>query len=66
MLIGQLIDQHTESGVPRIDKVVVRYNLGYFYKPQGSTIEQTVALVPTESKNYIYKLLGVNGVLSLA
>ena len=66
MLIGQLIDQHTEGGAPRMDKVVVRYNAGYFYKPQGSTIEQTVALVPAESKNYIYKLLGTNGVLSLA
>lgn len=66
MLIGQLIDQHTENGNPRMDKVVVRYNAGYFYKPQGKTIEETVALVPKESKNYIYKLLGQNGVLSLA
>ena len=65
MLLGQLIDQHTESGYPRMDKVVVRYNAGYFYKPQGATIEQTVSLVPSESKNYIYKLLGVNGILSL-
>jgi hypothetical protein len=66
MLLGQLIDQHTENGVPRMDKVVVRFNAGYFYKPQGNTIEQTVALVPAESRNYIYKLLGQNGVLSLA
>jgi hypothetical protein len=66
MLIGQLVDQHTEGGVPRMDKVVVRYNAGYFYKPKGNTIEQTVAMVPAESRNYIYKLLGTNGVLSLA
>jgi hypothetical protein len=65
MLIGQLIDQHTENGVPRMDKVVVRYNAGYFYKPQGSTIQETVNLVPSESKSYIYKLLGINGILSL-
>lgn len=66
MLIGQLADQHTENGAIRMDKVVVRYNAGYFYKPQGNTIEQTVAMVPAESRNYIYKLLGQNGVLSLA
>lgn len=66
MLIGQLIDQHTELGTPRMDKVVVRYNAGYFYKPQGNTIQQTVNLVNAESRNYIYKLLGNNGVLSLA
>lgn len=66
MLLGQLIDQHMEGGSPRLDKVVVRYNAGYFYKPQGNTIQQTVNLVNAESRNYIYKLLGDNGVLSLA
>lgn len=65
MLIGQLIDQHTEGGTPRMDKVIVRYNAGYFYKPKGATIQETVMNVPTESRNYIYKLLGENGVLSL-
>lgn len=65
MLIGQLIDQHTEKGHPRMDKVIVRYNAGYFYKPKGETINQTVMNVPKESRNYIYKLLGENGVLSL-
>lgn len=65
MLIGQLIDQHTENGHPRMDKVIVRYNAGYFYKPKGNTIQETVMNVPTESRNYIYKLLGQNGVLSL-
>ena len=65
MLIGQLVDQHTEDGKPRMDKVIVRYNAGYFYKPKGTTIQQTIASVPTESRNYVYKLLGENGVLSL-
>lgn len=66
MLIGQLIDQHTEDGKPRMDKVIVRYNAGYFYKPKGANIQQTIASVPAESRNYVYKLLGENGVLSLA
>ncbi len=66
MLLGQLIDQETNNGVLRMDKVVIRYNKGYFSKPKGDTIAETISSVPTETKMYVYKLLGTNGILSIA
>jgi len=68
MLLGLLIDQHTEGGVLRLDKAVVRYNQGYFYKPQGDTIAQTLdsaRLRSAEAYNYILKMVGRNGALEV-
>lgn len=60
ILIGNLSDQHTEGKVIRLDKVVVRYNAGYSYKPQGATVEETIAFAQkkggAETSNYILKL----------
>jgi soluble lytic murein transglycosylase-like protein len=68
MLLGLLIDQHTEGSVLRLDKAVVRYNQGYFYKPPGDTIAQTLdsaRLRSAEAYNYILKMVGKNGALEV-
>jgi soluble lytic murein transglycosylase-like protein len=69
MLLGQLIDQHTEGSVVRLDKVIVRYNRGYFSKPQGSTVSETLAYAKktggAETESFILKLVGTNGLLHL-
>jgi len=65
--LGLLIDEHTEGNNVRFDKVVIRYNKGYFADNRGKNliggIENVIALAPTESKNYVLKLLGKNGTL---
>ena len=64
MLLALLIAQHTESGVVRLDKVITRYNKGYFYKPKG-TVAELLATVPTETKTYILKLVGSNSTMDI-
>lgn len=68
--LGLLVDEHTEGSSIRLDKVVIRYNRGYFSDNKGKNlvgrVEDIVARVPTESKNYVLKLLGVNGTLDSA
>ncbi len=65
--IGILIDESTKNGKVNLHKVVVRYNKGYFADKKGAnlpdSIEESVANMNTESKNYILKLMGVNGTL---
>lgn len=64
--LGILIDQHTENGVLRLDKVVMRYNQGYFFKiPQGD-VERTLDFAKGRSKeaySYVLKVVGKNGLL---
>lgn len=68
MLLGQLIDEHTEGNVVRLDKVIVRYNAGWSYKPQGKTVEETLAFAKSkggaETHGYILKFVGATGVLT--
>ena len=64
MLLALLIAQHTENGVVRLDKVITRYNKGYFYKPKG-TIEELIASVTGETKAYILKLVGINSTMDI-
>jgi soluble lytic murein transglycosylase-like protein len=64
--LGMLIDQHIENGMLRMDKVIVRYNQGYFYKPKGANIQETLATEKkrsAESYAYILKVVGKNGLL---
>ena len=65
--LGILIDESTKNGKVNLHKVVVRYNRGYFADKKGAsipdTIEDSVTNMNTESKNYILKLMGVNGTL---
>jgi len=65
--LGLLIDEHTEGSSVRFDKVVIRYNKGYFSDGAGrglvGDINSMISYQPTESKNYVLKLLGKNGTL---
>ncbi len=66
MYLGILIDQHQEAGILRLDKVLLRYGLGYFYKPASGSIEQVldhVKIKSTEGYSYLLKVLGKNGLL---
>lgn len=66
MYLGILIDQHQEAGKLRLDKVILRYGLGYFYKPAKGSVEQVLDQVKersTEAYSYILKVLGKNGLL---
>ena len=66
MLLGILIDQHQESGALRLDKVLLRYGLGYFFKPGEGNVEQVLDRVKTKSTeaySYILKVAGKNGLL---
>lgn len=66
MLLGILIDQHYEQGMLRLDKALVRYNQGYFFKPGTGTVEQVLDRVKGRSReaySYIIKVVGKNGLL---
>ena len=69
ILMGILIDEHTEGGTTRLDKVVVRYNMGYYAYSKGSSltgnINNIMVDMNTQSKNYILQLLGTNGILDI-
>jgi soluble lytic murein transglycosylase-like protein len=66
MYLGILIDQHYENGLLRLDKVVLRYNQGYFFKiPQGN-VESTLDFAKGKSKEaytYALKVIGKNGLI---
>lgn len=65
--LGILIDESTKNGKCNLHKVVIRYNKGYFADKKGASIpdsvDEAVASANTESKNYILKLMGSNGLL---
>jgi hypothetical protein len=66
ILLGILIDQHQEAGALRLDKVLLRYGLGYFFKPGEGNVEQVLDRVKTKSTeaySYILKVAGKNGLL---
>lgn len=73
MLLGRLIDQSTDllsvtDKLIRWDKVIVRYNAGYFYKlpAKAKTVSDVMAEAKkksSETYNYITKFVGKNGVL---
>ena len=68
MFLGLLIDEHVEKGKIRLDKVTMRYNKGYFYKPKGDTELETLKLakkMSAETSAYIVKITGKNGLLEM-
>jgi len=68
MLLGLLIDQHSENGKLRLDKVIMRYNRGYFFKPKGDSLTETLSQakqVGSEVYNYILKVTGRNGLIEM-
>lgn len=73
MLLGRLIDQETDflsvtDRLIRWDKIVFRYNAGYFYKFTAKTVAGILAEAKaksTETGNYIPKFCGKNGLLPM-
>lgn len=67
MYLGMLIDEHTEQGKVRMDKVISRYNQGYFYAGSGKkltgTIDEVLTKLPKEAKAYVLKMVGKYGTL---
>lgn len=70
MALSQLIDEEIQvtpqGNLVRLDKVIVRYNRGYNTKftPFIGT-EDLVATANQESSDYIKKMVGVHGILSV-
>lgn len=65
LLLALLLKESAErDGQVRLDKVITRYNQGYFYKPKGS-VDQVVATAPKEAAGYVLKLVGINSTLDL-
>lgn len=67
IFLGILLDQETEKGDIRIDRVVLRYNRGYFAKIKKGSVSQVLASLKSnrEAYNYILKLAGRNGTLDI-
>jgi hypothetical protein len=66
MYLGLLIDQHREASGLRLDKALLRYAQGYFFKPAPGNVEQVLDHVKgksTEAYSYVLKVLGKNGLL---
>jgi len=64
--LGILVDEHTEGDVLRLDKIISRYNRGYFSK-SGLTGNPLAVYnnQPSVTRAYILKLAGKNGVLDI-
>ncbi len=67
ILIGQYIDKYTTNDKKiRFDKVIIAYNKSSRTADKaGSSIEEAVTMLPKETVQYIYKLLGINGTLDV-
>jgi soluble lytic murein transglycosylase-like protein len=71
IFLGLLIDESTENGNVRLDKVIVRYNRGYFSDGKGTKLPASAEEIvnsdkyPKETKNYVTKFGGINGTLHL-
>ena len=64
--LGLLIDEEEENKQIRFDRVVMRYNKGYFNKPdKKKSIEQNIADSNNTTRSYILKFGGVNGTMDL-
>lgn len=63
--LGLLIGEETTNGTTRLDRVVARYNLGYYSKLPKLSTEALLAdkTIRDTTKNYILKFVGKNGTL---
>lgn len=69
ILLGQLIDEFSHNGVPRLDKIVVIYNRGRFDKvskqiaKSSKGIDEIINSIPKGTGEYITKLVGKHSLL---
>ena len=64
LTLAVLISESDENGTLRLDKVISRYNRGYYSKANGN-IADVLANAPTETRDYILKFVGVNSTMDL-
>jgi hypothetical protein len=71
ILLKQLVDEFTENGKIRMDKIITIYNGGRYSKAakkvisfKGST-DDMISFLPKETSNYVKKLVGTNGILDV-
>jgi len=63
--LGILLDEHIEGEYVRMDKVVARYNRGYFAKNLTGDYDSFYLTQNTTTRNYILKLVGTNGLIDI-
>lgn len=69
LILGTLLDEFSEGGIPRLDKIVVIYNRGRFDKvskevaKSNKKIDDLIASIPKGTGDYIKKLVGNQGLL---
>lgn len=67
MYVSQLIDEELEATangeLVRLDRVIVRYNQGYYYKINRVKTDTLIAQLPKQPKDYIKKMVGANGMM---
>lgn len=63
--LGILLDEHLEGDYVRLDKVVARYNRGYFAKNLTGDYDSFYLSQNTITRNYILKLVGTNGIIDI-
>lgn len=69
LILGQLLDEFSQNGVPRLDKIVVIYNRGRYDKvskeiaKSSKGIDELINSIPKGTGEYVTKLTGVNGLL---
>lgn len=65
--LGQLIDESFEADKLRLDKVIIRYNIGYFSFSRGRQLIGDIATLLNKvnpiTQAYITKMIGKNGIL---
>lgn len=63
--LGNLLNKYKkEQNETKLAKIIYGYNVGFFSKIQGTTVEQIYNNSPEETKNYILQVNGINGALS--
>ena len=65
MYLKLLISKLKENGKLRLDKVIAKYNQGYFRKTPTGNYEDFYNKVPDETKKYIVRFSGINGILDI-
>lgn len=62
-LIDEEIERTSDGELVRLDRVIVRYNQGYYYKVPKAMTDTLIAQLPREPRNYIKKMAGANGMM---
>lgn len=67
LYLNLLCAEHiNQDGTIRLHEVIARYNRGYYSKvPKTNDVNQFISLVPAETKSYVLKLIGTNGMLDI-